>query len=89
MSITDKKVAIDVAIDVAIENLTASQRTKAKMKSVHMQMGFDGIFGRSDIADITGDSVTSAGKLINKLKDANLIESVSGYGKGKYKFIKR
>ena len=50
-------------------------------------MGTDCIFGRSDTADITKDSVTAAGNLITKLKSAGLIEAVSGYGKGKYKFI--
>ena len=49
-------------------------------------MGIDGVFGRSDIAVITKDSVTAAGNLITKLKDADLIESVSGLGKGKYRF---
>ena len=49
-------------------------------------MGIDGVFGRSDIAAITKDSVTAAGNLITKLKNADLIEPVSGFGKGKYKF---
>ena len=38
-------------------------------------------------AAITKDSVTAAGNLITKLKNADLIEPVSGFGKGKYKFI--
>ena len=50
-------------------------------------MGADGVFGRSDIAAITKDSVTAAGNLIAKLKNADLIYPVSGFGKGKYKFI--
>ena len=50
-------------------------------------MGIDGVFGRSDVAAITNDSVTAAGNLINKLKNAELIEPVSGFGKGKYKFV--
>lgn len=49
-------------------------------------MGADGIFGRSDIAAITKDSVTAAGNLIAKLRSADLIEPVRGFGKGKYKF---
>lgn len=49
-------------------------------------MGADGIFGRSDIAAITKDSVTAAGNLIAKLRSADLIEPVGGFGKGKYKF---
>ena len=41
-------------------------------------MGVDGVFGRFDIAAITKDSVTAAGNLITKLKNADLIEPVSG-----------
>lgn len=83
------KVAIEdknVAIEVAIGRLNASQRTIAKAKTVLANMGADGIFGRSDIAAITKDSVTAAGNLIAKLRSADLIEPVRGFGKGKYKF---
>ena len=57
------------------------------MKAVFANVGVDGVFGRSDIATITKDSVTAAGNLITKLKNADLIEPVSGSGKGKYKFV--
>ena len=83
------KFAIDgenIAIEVAIDRLNASQATIAKAKAVFVNMGIDGVFGRSDIAAITKDSVTAAGNLITKLKNADLIEPVSGFGKGKYKF---
>ena len=84
-----KNAAIDanhVAIDVAIEKLTASPNTIQKAKAVFAKVGTDGIFGRSDIAAITNDSVTAAGNLITKLKKAGLIEAVCGYGKGRYTF---
>lgn len=42
-------------------------------------MGVDGMFGRFDIVAITKDSVTAAGNLIAKLKNADLIEPVSGF----------
>ena len=87
---TANKVTIEdenVAIEVAIDRLNASQGTIAKAKAVFANMGIDGVFGRSDIAAITKDSVTAAGNLITKLKNADLIEPVSGFGKGKYKFI--
>ena len=87
---TANKVTIkdeNVAIEVAIDRLNASQGTIAKAKAVFANMGVDGVFGRSDIAAITKDSVTAAGNLITKLKNADLIEPVSGFGKGKYKFI--
>lgn len=89
-AIEDENVAITpnhLAIEVAIDELNASQSTIKKAKAVFASMGIDGIFGRSDISAITKDSVTAAGNLITKLKNAELIEAVSGYGKGKYKFI--
>lgn len=76
-----------LAIEVAIDGLNANQATIEKAKAVFAGMGIDGIFGRSDIAAITNDSVTAAGNLITKLKNADLIEAVSGFGKGKYKFV--
>lgn len=77
-----------VAIEAAIDGLNASQTTIKKAKAIYKNMGTDGIFGRSDISSITGDSVTAAGNLISKLKTASLIVPVKGYGKGKYRFIK-
>ncbi|MBE6845911.1 MAG: AAA family ATPase [Ruminococcus sp.] len=87
-----EKVAIapeNVAIDVTIDSLIASKTTIEKAKAIYEKFGTDSIFGRSDIASVTNDSVTAAGNLINKLKNAGLIEAVSGHGKGKYKFIKK
>ena len=90
VTIEDENIAITsdhVAIEVAIGKLNATQATIDKAKAVFANMGVDGIFGRSDVAAITNDSVTAAGNLINKLKNAELIEPVSGFGKGKYKFV--
>ena len=90
VTIEDESVAITtdyVAIEAAIDGLNASQTTIKKAKAIYKNMGTDGIFGRSDISSITGDSVTAAGNLISKLKTANLIVPVKGYGKGKYRFI--
>jgi len=90
VAIEDESVAITtdyVAIEAAIDGLNASQTTIKKAKEVYKNMGTDGIFGRSDISSITGDSVTAAGNLISKLKAASLIVPVKGYGKGKYRFI--
>lgn len=78
-----------IAIEVAIEGMNASSGTIEKAKALFSQMGIDGIFGRTDITAITGDSATAAGNLINKMKDAGLIEAVSGFGKGKYKFTQK
>lgn len=94
VAIADDKVAIasdKVAIaddKVAIDKLNASQTTIEKIKLVYEKIGYDSVFGRSDISAITNDSLTAAGNLITKLKKAGLIISVSGFGKGKYKFVK-
>lgn len=51
-----KKITIEgenVAIEVAIDRLNASQGKIAKAKAVFANMGVDGVFGRSDIATIT------------------------------------
>ena len=89
VTIEDKSVVITteyIAIEAAIDGLNASRTTIKKAKEVY-NMRTDGIFGRSDISSITGDSVTAAGNLIRKLKAASLIVPVKGYGKGKYRFI--
>lgn len=52
-------------------------------------MEFGGIFGRNDIMEILSISITAAGNLLNNLKNVGLIEAVSGYGKGKYRFIEQ
>ena len=76
--------AENVAIEVAIDRLNASQTTIAKAKAVFANIGIDGVFGRSDIAAITKDSVTAAGNLIAKLKNMdshrpNISSVISGY----------
>ena len=91
VAIEDENLAIapnHVAIEVAIGKLNVNQATIEKIRAVYESIGIDGVFGRSDIAAITNDSVTAAGNLIAKLKKAGLIEAVRGYGKGKYQFVK-
>ena len=53
---------------------------------LHEQFGNNIIFSRADIMRITGITSSLAGDLIKKMQSANLIEFVSGYGKGKYRF---
>lgn len=63
-----------------------TEATKRKIMSLYEKFGDQFIIGRSDIVKVTGDSLTAAGKLINKMKSAELIEPVKGHGKGKYRF---
>ena len=50
---------------------------------------FETIFSRADIMKKFNMASSSAGKMLNKLKDSGTIEPVSGYGKGKYRFSKK
>ncbi len=50
------------------------------------EFSFDKPFGRMDIARILGITKSPASEIINKLLSVKAIISVTGYGKGKYKF---
>lgn len=47
----------------------------------------DTIFGRSDIMKETGLKESRSSELIKEMLDKKIIETVKGYGKGKYRFI--
>ena len=49
-------------------------------------MGFDEVFGRSAVMELLELKASGASKLLSNLVQAEIIEPVSGYGKGKYKF---
>ena len=94
--IDPEKVAVDgenvliasekLLIEAAINSLNANKNTKENVKKLFAYMSFDGVFGRNDIMGLVNISITAAGNLINKLKEAGLIEPIIGRGKGKYKF---
>ena len=80
-----EKVAIDLESFVKNE-LKVNSQTKNKILKMIDVFGPGYVFGRKDIASLTGESVTAAGMIIAKLKNAGIIEPVSGQGKGKYRF---
>ncbi len=53
------------------------------------KFGFDVIFGRGAVAELLGLQNSSVSKLLAKLVKAEVIEPVSGYGKGKYRFSRQ
>lgn len=87
--IDNEKVAIRdkrVLFGQTLNETYFTEATKRKIMSLYEKFGDQFIIGRSDIVKVTGDSLTAAGKLINKMKSVELIEPVKGYGKGKYRF---
>ena len=80
----DKKVDIgDRKVDIAID---FSARTLTHIDILFEKFGYDKIFGRSAIMDTLELKSSGASKLISNLLQADIIEPVSGHGKGKYKF---
>jgi len=74
-------------IEQHIEMLKVNKSSKKKILALFAVVGFEQSFGRTDISQIIGITVSPAGELIKKMKIAGLIETVKGLGKGKYKFI--
>ena len=52
------------------------------------KFGFDEVFGRSAVMELLRLKSSGASKLISNLVQSDIIEPVSGHGKGKYKFRK-
>ena len=52
------------------------------------KFGFDEVFGRSAVMELLQLKSSGASKLISNLVQSDIIEPVSGRGKGKYKFKK-
>ena len=52
------------------------------------KFGFDEVFGRRAVMELLQLKSSGASKLISNLVQSDIIEPVSGHGKGKYKFRK-
>ena len=66
-----------------------SFKTKEHIRKIFEEVGFEDTFGRQVVMEITGLKAATASELIKKLKTLEIIENVSGFGKGKYKFSNR
>lgn len=90
VAVENEKVAISrekVAFERRLSEMAANAPTKNKARLLFDSYGCDGVFGRAEVMQMFGMASSSAGKFLNKLKELHFIESVSGQGKGKYKFV--
>ena len=91
VDIENKKVDIQDE-KVNIENILSEKSSDFSIKTtVHIhrlfeKFGFDEVFGRSAVMELLELKGSGASKLLSNLVKADIIEPVSGYGKGKYKF---
>ena len=63
-----------------------SSKTAIHTQRLFVAYGFDEVFGRSMITKQLGIKEAAVSRLITKLLKADIIEPVSGYGNGKYRF---
>ena len=65
-----------------------SVKMKVHIHRLFEKFGFDEVFGRSAVMELLELKKSGASKLISNLVQADIIEPVSGHGKGKYRFKK-
>ena len=93
VDIQDKKVDIqnkkvDILSVLAERGGSFSIKTTVHIHRLFDKYGFDGVFGRSAVMEVLELKESGASKLLSNLMQADIIEPVSGHGKGKYKFKK-
>jgi len=86
VDIQDKKVDIDSVLSEKGSDF--SVKTTIHIHRLFEKFGFDEVFGRSAVMELLELKGSGASKLLSNLVKADIIEPVSGYGKGKYKFKK-
>ena len=84
--IQDAKVDIESVLSAKGSDFTV--KTTVHIHRLFEKFGFDGVFGRSAVMELLELKSSGASKLLSNLVQADIIEPVSGHGKGKYKFKK-
>ena len=84
VDIQDKKVDIESVLSEKGKDF--SIKTAVHIRRMFEKFGYDEVFGRSAVTELLGLKNLSASKLLSNLVQADIIEPVSGHGKGRYKF---
>lgn len=79
---------VDIESMISAKDNEFSVKTMVHIHRLFDGFGFDGIFGRSAVMELLELKSSGASKLLSNLVQADIIEPVSGHGKGKYKFKK-
>ena len=86
VDIQDEKVDIESVLSEKGSDF--SVKTTVHIHRLFEKFGFDEVFGRSAVMEILELKGSGASKLLSNLVQADIIEPVSGHGKGRYKFKK-
>ena len=79
---------VDIESVLSEKGSAFSVKTTVHIHRLFEEFGFDEVFGRSAVMELLELKASGASKLLSNLVQADIIESVSGHGKGKYKFKK-
>ena len=79
---------VDIESVLSAKGSAFSVKTTVHIHRLFEKFGFDGVFGRSAVMELLELKSSGASKLLSNLVQADIIEPVSGHGKGKYKFKK-
>ena len=86
VDIQDRKVDIERVFSEKGSDF--SVKTTVHIHRLFEKFGFDEAFGRSAVMELLELKGSGASKLLSNLVQADIIEPVSGHGKGRYKFKK-
>jgi cell filamentation protein fic-related protein len=73
---------------LSLKSAEFSSKTISHIETLFEEFAFQKIFGRTAVIEILHLKNSGASKFLLNLLQAGIIENVSGYGKGKYKFKK-
>ena len=79
---------VDIESVISAKDNEFSVKTMVHIHRLFDGFGFDGIFGRSAVMELLELKSSGASKLLSNLVQADIIEPVTGHGKGRYKFKK-
>ena len=81
-----EKTKVDIESVLSEKGNDFTVKTTDHIRRLFEKFDFDEVFGRSGVMELLELKGAGASKLLSKLVQADIIEPVSGYGKGKYKF---
>ena len=79
---------VDIESVLSEKGSDFSVKTTIHIHRLFEKFGFDEVFGRSAVMELLELKGSGASKLLSNLVQADIIEPVSGHGKGRYKFKK-
>ena len=79
---------VDIESVLSEKGSDFSVKTTVHIHRLFEKFGFDEVFGRGAVMELLELKGSGASKLLSNLVQADIIEPVSGHGKGKYKFKK-